>query len=236
MAGGPHPSRLRKLDKFMRMSHRPLLRKIVAALLRLTSAERLKFTKASEDFVSHHTGGLYDSVHDLVAVHDGRVSFERRQKILKDLAHAYEEADLSLLRVNEATNQISFPKPGGRSPSQVSPELTGYIYLMSNEAMPGLLKVGFTAGLVEDRREEVGASTGVPIPFKIERTFPVYEDIYKVERDIHDSLSHCRVNKKREFFRISVEKASRVIEPIVARACTSLFVKCDSLDDWKRQL
>ena len=41
----------------------------------------------------------------------------------------------------------------------------GYVYLLTNEAMPGYVKIGFTERTVEERIEELSKPTGVPMPF-----------------------------------------------------------------------
>jgi hypothetical protein len=47
------------------------------------------------------------------------------------------------------------------------PEHEGFIYILSNDAMPGLLKIGYTTKLVEKRAGAIAAATGVPSPFKV---------------------------------------------------------------------
>ena len=54
------------------------------------------------------------------------------------------------------------------------PEHEGFIYILSNPTMPGILKIGCTAGTVLKRAAELNIPTGVPQQYKIERTFPVY--------------------------------------------------------------
>lgn len=45
----------------------------------------------------------------------------------------------------------------------------GIVYVLSNEAMPGLIKIGRTSGEGVGRRvAELSRSTGVPLPFKVE--------------------------------------------------------------------
>lgn len=39
------------------------------------------------------------------------------------------------------------------------------IYVLTNEAMPGLVKIGFTESL-EDRIKYLSAHSGVPLPFE----------------------------------------------------------------------
>ena len=82
----------------------------------------------------------------------------------------------------------------------------GWVYILSNEFMPGLLKVGFTAALPSIRCEELSRATGVPQKFVIEDGLYCVE-ARKVEAEAHKMLSECRVNRSREFFKCSVSDA-----------------------------
>jgi hypothetical protein len=43
--------------------------------------------------------------------------------------------------------------------------LSGFVYLLSNPSMPGLLKIGYTERDVTERAAEISAATGVPEPY-----------------------------------------------------------------------
>lgn len=43
----------------------------------------------------------------------------------------------------------------------------GFTYVLSNAAMPGMVKVGWTGDLGEDRAKKL-RTTGVPLPFTVE--------------------------------------------------------------------
>lgn len=45
--------------------------------------------------------------------------------------------------------------------------MKGYVYIISNQAMPGIFKIGFTLKDPELRAKELD-STGVPYPFIVE--------------------------------------------------------------------
>ena len=74
-----------------------------------------------------------------------------------------------------------FPSPTGSQAERLSPQcggemfqtrgVAGYLYILSNPSMPGLLKIGLTTRPVLDRVEELNAATGVPTAFKIEAYF-----------------------------------------------------------------
>jgi hypothetical protein len=87
------------------------------------------------------------------------------------------------------------------------PEYVGFIYILSNPSMPGFLKIGYTTGTVEKRAAELSKATGVPLPYKIEKMFPVYSNPRAMERKVHCALDSCRVNSKREFFQLTLEDA-----------------------------
>lgn len=95
------------------------------------------------------------------------------------------------------------------------PEHEGFIYILSHEAMLGLLKIGYTGGPVEKRAAEIGRATGVPGPFKIEKKLAVYMNPLEVEKKVHRALSFARTHDNREFFRISVEEAAPIIQAVL---------------------
>jgi hypothetical protein len=81
----------------------------------------------------------------------------------------------------------------------------GWVYILSNVAMPGLLKVGQTTRSPEERALEL-ATTGVPTPFEVEVAWPV-DDVREAERQAHEALAKFRVSESREWFRVSVPEA-----------------------------
>ena len=84
----------------------------------------------------------------------------------------------------------------------------GYIYCLSNECMPGILKVGMTERTPDVRAKEL-FTTGVPTPFIIEFAKKV-KDVKTKEKKLHELLEEYtdRVGMNREFFRVSPEKVS----------------------------
>ena len=79
------------------------------------------------------------------------------------------------------------------------------IYLLTNEAMPGLVKIGFTEDSVESRIKTLSAATGVPLLFECYYAAEV-DDMQRVENLLHQLFAEHRINPKREFFRIDPEK------------------------------
>jgi hypothetical protein len=90
-----------------------------------------------------------------------------------------------------------------------------YIYILSNQSMPNLLKIGFTKRSVEERVDELNAATGVPVPFTIEAYFQSeYPETH--EERIHNALHKYRIEYK-EFFNIELDIALTVIEVALGR-------------------
>jgi hypothetical protein len=81
----------------------------------------------------------------------------------------------------------------------------GYVYLLSNPSMPGLVKIGKTTRKPADRVNELGRASGVPTPFRLE-AWTWAKDVAKAEREVHQRLAKHRVNDGREFFRIEVDR------------------------------
>lgn len=85
-------------------------------------------------------------------------------------------------------------------------EAVGWVYILSNPVMPGILKIGFTKGDPSDRCEALSSATGVPVPFEIEDGLYCLE-ASRVEAVTHGLLKDCRINPRREYFKCSVRYA-----------------------------
>lgn len=80
----------------------------------------------------------------------------------------------------------------------------GKVYVLTNDCMPGLVKIGYTTQSIEDRLRELD-KTCVPWPFRCH--FAIETDRYKeIESLAHDAFSDNRVRDSREFFRVSPER------------------------------
>ena len=95
----------------------------------------------------------------------------------------------------------------------------GIVYVLTNPAMPGLVKIGKTSrGSVDARLSEL-YSTGVPVPFDCAFAGRI-EDEVKVERAFHLAFGPYRINPKREFFQIEPEQAIALLELMVSEDVT----------------
>lgn len=93
----------------------------------------------------------------------------------------------------------------------MQPDSPGWVYILTNPSMPGLVKIGLTTRSLEARAAELAAATGVPVPFVIAWGQAVSDCAY-IERVVHRMLDDRRVSGKREFFRCDVKTARQVIE------------------------
>lgn len=93
-------------------------------------------------------------------------------------------------------------------------KIAGFIYILSNELMPGIVKIGFTERTVAERVSELSSHTGVAVPYREEESFPVTDPIM-IEKAIHERLWKYRVNQNREFFRLSPNEAAIAVRNIL---------------------
>ena len=95
----------------------------------------------------------------------------------------------------------------------------GIVYVLTNLAMPGLVKIGKTArDDVEIRLSEL-YSTGVPVPFECAFAGRVADES-TIEKAFHLAFGPYRLNPKREFFQIEPEQAIALLELMVSEDVT----------------
>jgi hypothetical protein len=105
----------------------------------------------------------------------------------------------------------------------------GIVYVLTNPALPGIVKIGKTTRVVSARLNEL-YSTGVPLPFKCAYAARV-EDESKVERAFHQAFGPDRINSRREFFDIEPEQAIALLELMALEDMTTqLKQEADSVD------
>lgn len=89
----------------------------------------------------------------------------------------------------------------------------GIVYVLSNPAMPDLVKIGMTTRNEIDSRMRELFSTGVPFPFECEYACKVLAcDCVKIEKALHIAFHPYRVNASREFFKILPEQAIAILK------------------------
>ncbi len=87
------------------------------------------------------------------------------------------------------------------------------VYILTNEAMPDYVKIGFTHGNVEDRIRQLDR-TGVPLPFEIYYAATV-GDAEREEKWLHSIFGDRRARDNREFFKMNPEYAVLALKRVI---------------------
>lgn len=89
----------------------------------------------------------------------------------------------------------------------------GFIYILANEHMPGIYKIGMTTNTPEQRAKEISSSTGVPSPFFVIAAFHSKKPSQD-EKIVHEAWAKNRINQGREFFRLTDKELSDAISEL----------------------
>lgn len=90
-----------------------------------------------------------------------------------------------------------------------------WVYVLVNQGIPGICKIGMTTTSVAQRTQEINSATGVITPW-----YPVYSfkcvNSYHLEQEIHKYLEDrgTRINPNREGFNIDSNTAISIIEEL----------------------
>ncbi|GGA65207.1 GIY-YIG nuclease family protein [Ornithinibacillus halotolerans] len=103
---------------------------------------------------------------------------------------------------------------GDEVTDKVQPEdgKVGWVYVLYNPSMPSLVKIGYSTRDPKLRANELSKHAGVPTKFILVYK-EKFDDCKKAEEIIHQKLVErgLRVSENREFFRMTVEEAVRVL-------------------------
>ena len=108
--------------------------------------------------------------------------------------------------------------------------MSDIIYVLTNEAMPGYVKIGKTSTNLEQRIRELSSSTSVPLPFTPYYACTVANATF-VERQLHDAFGDNRVNPRREFFMIDPERVVAALKLAQINDVTPQHDIVDSQED-----
>ena len=84
------------------------------------------------------------------------------------------------------------------------------IYILTNQSMPGLIKIGKTENNVTQRMSEL-FNTSIPLPFECYYAARV-KDNTAVEKSFHKAFEDFRLNPSREFFKMDPYKAKIILQ------------------------
>lgn len=91
------------------------------------------------------------------------------------------------------------------------PDQRGFVYVMTNASMPGLVKVGMTKVSPQVRASQISQNTGIPTPFEVVAEFRTSQ-AERVEAVAHEAMKSARVSASREFFSVTPEAACDAIK------------------------
>lgn len=89
---------------------------------------------------------------------------------------------------------------------------SGYVYILTNVSLPGMIKVGRTLRDSRSRAREL-FTTGLPTPFQV--AFEIFSDEHeKLEADFHQEIHDFRISNNREFFKYPLDKAITLLQKL----------------------
>ena len=97
----------------------------------------------------------------------------------------------------------------------------GIVYVLVNEAMPGLVKIGKVTKegkTVEDRMKELD-TTGVPMPFECFAAWEV-ERVDEAESALKSTFAENKLRARHEFFRMSPDKPATILSAFGSKDVT----------------
>ena len=83
------------------------------------------------------------------------------------------------------------------------------VYILTNESMPDIIKIGITDNLSRRLRDLDNTST--PLPFECFYALEV-EDAQSIEKLLHEAFDDKRVRQNREFFNSTPEQAKSALK------------------------
>jgi hypothetical protein len=191
--------------------------------INISQAREMEFY---DDLTIYHTGGTQSSLNQLPQFPSWGGNFQELTKKYKKIPRGKLLDFLSFDFVIEHKEELLDQEPpqiiwtymyGNRSESALklhhSTTKGKYVYVLTNEAYPGVCKIGKAIAPVSRVKQINGA--GTVSEWQLRWTLPVSDD-YALESIVHKHLEKVRMNSfqgsSREFFSIELEDAIEVIE------------------------
>lgn len=108
--------------------------------------------------------------------------------------------------------------------------MSGIVYVLSNPAMPNLIKIGKTTQADPRVRMDQLFTSGVPVPFVCEIAVQV-EDEVAVEGALHLAFGPQRINPRREFFELEADQVRVILDLVALDDVTPVVLASDSAID-----
>lgn len=105
----------------------------------------------------------------------------------------------------------------------------GFVYVLGNQSMPGIYKIGFTLKHPMERITELSRATACPTPFDL-LAFIGCANPQGVEAEIHGALDDHRVNDAREFFKVDPQS---ILDLLREHGDSHFDAVCDANLEWE---
>ena len=107
----------------------------------------------------------------------------------------------------------------------------GMVYVLTNDYMPGIVKIGYTTQSIKERLKELD-KTGVPWPYKCH--FAIETSRYKeIEQYAHNAFADYRIRENREFFKVSPEK---VVAALRISGAQEIKIDDEAIDEFGKRV
>lgn len=164
---------------------------------------------SKEDFIiSIHVSEFSGQARDFESIYALKVVSEG---VIEDYEMDIESVLYKINELMENDDDYSY----SQGTFELNSENAGYIYLMMNPSMSGIVKIGLTRRSPEERLDELSRATGVPTPFILVYK-EQFNDCVRAEKLIHSILEERgeRVSSNREFFKTETSEAIKVIQQV----------------------
>lgn len=94
----------------------------------------------------------------------------------------------------------------------------GVVYILVNEAMPNIIKIGKTEKTIEERLKSLD-NTSIPLPFQCYFAAKV-NNYHEVEKKLHYAFGDYRIRNNREFFNISADRVKSILDLLILNDVT----------------
>jgi hypothetical protein len=131
--------------------------------------------------------------------------------------------------VKPVASIVSFDERATLNEKTGLPTAVGRLYVVSNPAWPGIVKIG-SSGDLSKRLSDY--QTGSPYrDYRMVAFSAVFQDVKRAEFDLHDNLVACKVDGSREWFKLTEAQA---VAAIGGTVCVDPFLGTgtDIDDDW----
>ena len=99
------------------------------------------------------------------------------------------------------------------NPTAYQQDRWGYVYCLTNEGFPHLVKIGVTTKGTPQERAKALSKTGTPYPFQV--LFAKWVEYpFRTEQELHKTLKQANKHANKEYFHLTPREALRYFEAL----------------------